>query len=248
MRGSTSSAIRVEANDVLIEYNHFSDLVRESDDQGGLDMFYNYSLRGLIIRYNYWENILGGTEHGAAAIRFDDAISGEKVYGNVFFNCGSKRFGAVQIHGGKDNYVENNLFYKCHASVSFSPWTKKKWHELIRAEKSYNRMYKEVDINSDVYQTRYPELKDSLNANINVNHIYNNLLVGCTKEIIHKSPKEEKMDVQSILKNNTNIESTDKELAYYLQDSVLKSHGLKPIPFSAIGPKGNIYEEIANNE
>ena len=248
MRGSTSSAIRVEANDVLIEYNHFSDLVRESDDQGGLDMFYNYSIRGLVIRYNYWENILGGTDHGAAAIRFDDAISGEKVYGNIFVNCGSKRFGAVQIHGGKDNYVENNLFYKCHASVSFSPWTKEKWNELILAERSVKRIYEEVDINSEVYQSRYPELKDSLNAHINVNYINNNLLVGCTKDIIHKSPKEEKMDVQSILKDNVNLKSADKELAYYLQDSVLNSYGLKPIPYSKIGPQENRYKKFVHSK
>lgn len=247
MRGSTSSAIRVEANDVLIEYNHFSDLVRESDDQGGLDIFYNYSLRGLVIRYNYWENIIGGTHNGAAAVRFDDAISGEKVYGNIFVNCGSIKFGAIQIHGGKDNHVENNLFYKCHASVSFSPWTKEKWNEIILAERSYKNMYEEVDIRSEVYQTRYPELKDSLNANINVNYVNNNLLVGCTNDILYRYPKDEKDHIQSILKENINLESADKELAYYLQDSVLSSHGLKPIPFSEIGPKGNIYQERANH-
>lgn len=246
MRGSTSSAISVNANDVLIEYNHFSDLVRESDDQGGIDMYFDYSLRGLVIRYNYWENILGGTNHGAAAIRFDDIISGEKIYGNVFVNCGSKRFGAVQIHGGKDNYVENNLFYNCHAAVSFSPWTRKYWNERLDMEVSKQRMYEAVDINSELYQTRYPELKNDLHANLNVNYINNNLLVGCTRDIIHKSPKEEKMDVQSILKDNVNLESAEKDLAYYLQDSVLKSHGLKPIPFSEIGLKNNKYQELVN--
>lgn len=246
MRGSTSSAISVSANDVLIEYNNFSDLVRESDDQGGIDMYFDYSLRGLVIRYNYWENIVGGTSHGAAAIRFDDIISGEKIYGNVFVNCGSKRFGAVQIHGGKDNYIENNLFYKCNAAVSFSPWTRKYWNERLAMEVSKHRMYEAVDINSELYKTRYPELKNDLHADLNVNYVNNNLLVGCPRDIIHKSPKEEKLELQSIVKDNANIESADKELAYYLQDSVLKSHGLKPIPFSEIGPKNNKYQKIAD--
>ncbi|MDO4756834.1 MAG: right-handed parallel beta-helix repeat-containing protein, partial [Parabacteroides sp.] len=246
MRGSTSSAISVSANDVLIEYNNFSDLVRESDDQGGIDMYFDYSLRGLVIRYNYWENIVGGTSHGAAAIRFDDIISGEKIYGNVFVNCGSKRFGAVQIHGGKDNYTENNLFYKCNAAVSFSPWTRKYWNERLAMEVSKHRMYEAVDINSELYKTRYPELKNDLHADLNVNYVNNNLLVGCPRDIIHKSPKEEKLELQSIVKDNANIESADKELAYYLQDSVLKSHGLKPIPFSEIGPKNNKYQKIAD--
>ena len=108
-------------------------------------------------------------------------------------------------------------------------------------------MYEEVDIRSEVYQTRYPELKDSLNANINVNYVNNNLLVGCTNDILYRYPKDEKDHIQSILKENINLESADKELAYYLQDSVLSSHGLKPIPFSEIGPKGNIYQERANH-
>ena len=113
-------------------------------------------------------------------------------------------------------------------------------------EVSKQRMYEAVDINSELYQTRYPELKNDLHANLNVNYINNNLLVGCTRDIIHKSPKEEKMDVQSILKDNVNLESAEKDLAYYLQDSVLKSHGLKPIPFSEIGLKNNKYQELVN--
>ena len=51
-RHSSSSALRVEGNEHVIEYNEISDVVNESDDQGGLDMWYNLSYQGNIIRYN----------------------------------------------------------------------------------------------------------------------------------------------------------------------------------------------------
>src|SRR5690606_3853927 len=45
-RFSSSSAMRIEGNDFLVEYNEISHVVKESDDQGGLDMFYNPAYRG----------------------------------------------------------------------------------------------------------------------------------------------------------------------------------------------------------
>ncbi|MBO5660353.1 MAG: hypothetical protein J6R98_04880 [Bacteroidaceae bacterium] len=117
---SSSSAMRIEANECLIEYNQNFHVVTESDDQGGLDMFYNYALRGNVICYNHWRDIRGATHWGSAGVRFDDLISDQLVYGNVFENVGGGHFGGVQIHGGKDNLIENNLFYNCSKAVSFS--------------------------------------------------------------------------------------------------------------------------------
>ena len=45
---SSSSAMRLEGNDITVEYNEISHVVNESDDQGGLDMFYNPSYRGIV--------------------------------------------------------------------------------------------------------------------------------------------------------------------------------------------------------
>ena len=49
-------------------------------------------------------------------------ISGVAIYGNVFERCGAVQFGGVQIHGGKDNLVDGNLFMDCFAGISFSRW------------------------------------------------------------------------------------------------------------------------------
>ncbi len=231
-QGSTSSAMRINGNDVLIEYNRFFDLVKESDDQGGMDMWANPTYRGVIVRYNHWRNIVGGTHNGAAGVRLDDMISGAKVYGNVFERCGSVIFGAVQIHGGKDNKVENNLFYKCFAAVSFTPWGTR-WKSELESSGKQKELYEEVDINSELYRTRYPELNEDIKENADRNFVSDNLVVGCNELFLRENGS-------NVLNNNT-VREADKALDYYLESAVLQRFGLLPIPFRAIGVQRNVY-------
>jgi hypothetical protein len=104
-----SSALRIEGNDHLIELNLIRHVVQESDDQGGLDMFGNPLYRGVVIRWNRWSDIRGGTHNGAAGVRLDDMISGVAVHGNIFEPLRHRPLRRVQIHGGKENLVDGNL-------------------------------------------------------------------------------------------------------------------------------------------
>lgn len=165
-----SSAMRIEGNDHIVEFNIIRDVVKESDDQGGVDMFGNPLYRGVVIRWNRWVDIRGGTHTGAAGVRLDDMISGVVVYGNVFERCGSAMFGGVQIHGGKDNLVDNNLFLDCFAGVSFSRWGEKLW--LERA----GQFFKEAE--TPHYLDRYPELAN-LRTGADVNYLSRNIFVRC---------------------------------------------------------------------
>ena len=165
-----SSALRIEGNDHLIELNIIRNVVRESDDQGGLDMFGNPLYRGVVIRWNRWSDIRGGTEHGAAGVRLDDMISGVSVYGNVFERCGAVHFGGVQIHGGKENLIEGNLFIDCLSGLSFSRWGEKRWLESIE------RFLPQA--NKLPYLNHYPELAD-LKVNADVNFICRNIITRC---------------------------------------------------------------------
>ena len=234
--GSSSSAMRIEGNDVVVEYCHFHDLVQESDDQGAIDIFYNYGYRGNVIRYNLWENIRGGSLHGSAGVRFDDMISGQKVYGNIFRNVGGGHFGGVQIHGGKDNVVEDNLFYNCNIGVSFSPWGQAHWDEALTREEVVKRLYEEVDIDSPLYKERYPELALDIHSNVDRNIIRNNLMVGCRRMFYDEKG-------QNCIINNSALSTGEdaelsKPLEYYLSPEVLASFGLQPIPYEEIGPEG----------
>ncbi len=234
--GSSSSAMRIDGSEALIEYNHFHDLVKESDDQGGLDMYFNYGYRGVVVRYNLWENILGGSLHGAAGVRFDDMISGQLVYGNIFNNVGALNFGAVQIHGGKDNVVDNNVFYKCNSAVSFSQWSEERWNSYLDSEGVHKQLYEDVDISSPLYTERYPDLRRDPRDGVNRNIVKNNLAIGCPVLFFRENGRNK-------LQNNSALflgESAElkKPLEYYLDPEVLESFGLEPIPYKEIGPEG----------
>ncbi len=229
-RYSSSSAMRLEGNDFLIEYNEIDHVVNESDDQGGLDIFYNPSYRGIVVQYNHWADIYGGTRHGAAGVRLDDMISGMYIYGNIFERCGSHDFGAIQIHGGKENKIDNNLFYKCPSAVSFEGYGKK-WFEAMDRPEVQKKLYEEVDIDSPTYLEKYPDLKN-IRTNIDINSAADNLVVGCEKTFTRM------VDLQ-ILSNNTSIPDNGKDLLYFCAPEVLEKYGLKPIPYQKIGPKLN---------
>jgi hypothetical protein len=229
---SSSSAMRLEGNDFTVEFNEVSEVVNESDDQGGVDIFYNPSYRGINIRYNRWSDISGGTHSGAAGVRLDDMISGVNIYGNIFEKCGSVIFGGVQIHGGKDNLVENNLFFNCNAAVSFSSWGEKRWLKELDTLAIQKKIYEEVDIRSQLYLGKYPELK-TIRENADVNTVKNNLIINCKNEFLRT-----KKDVQ-ILINNPVIQANGKNAEAFCNPEILANYGLKPIPFEKIGPKNN---------
>jgi len=212
-----SSALRVEGNEHLIELNLIRNVVKESDDQGGLDMFGNPLYRGVVIRWNRWSDIRGGTQHGAAGVRLDDMISGVAIYGNIFERCGAVHFGGVQIHGGKENLVDNNVFIDCLAGVSFSRWGESRWLESI--EKFLPQA------KSPVYAQRYPELAD-LKQNPNVNFICRNLFVRCDDVFI----RDGQVQLTALNKIGGQFEAevaTTRPLPALL---------FEPIPVTEIGP------------
>ena len=180
MHDIPSSAINLGGNGHVVEFNEVHHVVVESDDQGGVDMFGNPTFRGNIFRYNYWHHI-GNWQHvgeelscGAAGIRLDDAISGVLIYGNVFYKTSSGRagFGGVQIHGGKDNVVDNNFFIDCATAISFSPWGEKRWQQ-------YNaKSLQSPEIDTALYLSRYPDLA-RLSEDHDVNVVCRNLVVQC---------------------------------------------------------------------
>jgi hypothetical protein len=226
---SSSSAMRLEGNDFTIEYNQIDHVVTESDDQGGVDMWFNPSFRGINIRYNYWADIAGGSHEGAAAIRFDDMISGEAITGNIFERCGNLRFGAIQIHGGKDNIIDNNIFYQCRAAVSFEHWGDR-WDKELNSDEIQFKLFTDVNIYSTVYLSKYPELLN-LSKDIDIHTISNNLIIDCTDKILRSNGKQR-------LSNNHVITNADTDATFCLERKYEK-YGVAPIPIDEIGPKQN---------
>jgi len=229
LRKAPSSAFSLAGNDVVAEFNFIENVVQESDDQGAFDLYLNPSMRGIKLRYNYWKDAVGGTRYGVGGIRLDDLISGIEISGNVFDNCGSVEFGAVQIHGGSENFIEDNLFYKCRYAVSFTTYGEEKWTETYNSIQ--NILFNEVDIHSEQYLIRYPEIRE-LGKNIDVNIVRNNVVYGCKELFFNDGGRQ-------IVSNNVEISDDGRNVGQLCDRKFLHSLGIKAIPFEEMGIKEN---------
>jgi hypothetical protein len=133
----------------------------------------------------------------------------------------------VQIHGGKDNVVNNNLFYKCNAAVSFTGWSEDRWLKSLDSPVIKKKIYEDVDISSPIYLQKYPNLKD-IRLNPNLNAITNNLIVDCKNQFLRKNYRQVEI-------NNTALKAEFKGIESFYSGKLLKKYGLNPIPYKKIG-------------
>lgn len=235
-------AMRIEGNDHLIEFNEFHDVVRESDDQGAIDMWYNFSYRGNVIRYNYFHDIGNDMGCGQAGVRLDDAISGTVIYGNVFRRCSRAHFGAVQIHGGKDNWVDNNLIVDCRHGVSFSGWGEKRWNEFLESDTTRNLVYAKADIDKPPYTTRYPEITQ-LRERIDVNRIWRNVTVDCGSLLTRDNGIQDLADNRVLAKDPGFLDRENGDFRLKPGAELLHLSGFQAIPFDEIGLYDDEYRQ-----
>lgn len=220
-----SSAIRIDGDDMIVEYNEIYNVVTESDDQGGADMFGDPTHQGNVYRHNYWHDI--GNSPGALAecgrngIRLDDAISGTLIFGNIFERCTAGGFGAVQIHGGTANTIENNLFIDCAAAVSFDPWETQLWRDHVTDRLAGPKAV----FAPDLYAQRYPQFTTLLDRS-NANRVRRNATLRCDQLLRNPPPPTETAD---------NVILPDRPFSMQTAPAVLSLPGLDPIPVGEIG-------------
>ena len=182
-----SSAMRIEGNEHLIASNLVERAVLESDDQGAADLWGDPTYRGNKFIHNIWRNIgnkAADSYCGQAAIRFDDAICGNLVYGNRFENCAVGKFGGVQINGGRGNVIRNNLFTGCEKGVSFiSGWPLARWRTFL-SQDNVKTLIAAVD--GEVYRAKYPEWAGIADAP-QINVVENNIFVGVKAMVFGKT-------------------------------------------------------------
>jgi hypothetical protein len=232
---SPGHAMRLEGNDQVVEYNDVHHVIRETDDQGAVDIFYNITYRGLVLRYNFWHFMGDGSDRLMhAGIRLDDAISGVTMYGNVFYNSSEGLFGGVQIHGGNSNVVENNLFVRCKYGVSFSQWGADRWRKFIEGPDAKKMTAETVDISKPPYSTRYPALAH-LTENIDINMIWRNIACGCSEFLTRDNNKENMLDNLLTAEDTGIVAPHNGDFSFRAGSSLLGQTGFRPIPFQEIG-------------
>ena len=237
---SPHHGMRVEGYEHLIEFNEIHSVVYEADDQAGIDMFGNPAYRGNVIRHNFWHHI--GSGHnvaGQAGIRLDDFISAVLVYGNVFYRCAGGRFGGVQIHGGKDNIVDNNLFIDCKYALSFSPWGESRWLERLGRESTRGAIARGgVDVAKPPHATRYPDLAQMAD-NPDRNFIWRNLAVDCGRFSVRDPGKNEMADNHALSGDPGFADPENLDFSVTEDSPIFDRFGFRLIPFHEIG----LYED-----
>ena len=232
-------AIGLGGNDHLIEYNNIYSTGLETDDSGAFYMGRNPSERGNVIRYNYWHEIGSTRALGSAAVYFDDGTGGQTVFGNVFYKTSAGQFGAVFLHGGHDNVVDNNIFVDCTRAVGHAPWGDDGWNEWLTGDLWKERLYKEVDISSAIYLDAYPQLRDYMNSakTPRVNYASRNVVIKCG------ALSSGNWDISDTLMLNFDpgfIDMANKNFALKHDSMVYrKIPGFEPIPFDRMGLIGN---------
>jgi hypothetical protein len=99
-------AILVNGQDHVFEFNEVTAYGFGSADTGSFYSWLDWTIRGVVIRYNFLYDTVG-------SVNPDDGASGVHVYGNVF---AGPRTG-VWIASGPDHVVENNIFVKDEGPV-----------------------------------------------------------------------------------------------------------------------------------
>ena len=113
----------------VIEYNEIRDVNRETNDAGAIEHHGpDKKWSGNIYRHNIIVNSLGlktdylgrfMTPHYAWGIYLDDWASGSTIVGNIIVN---NSVGGVNMHGGWDNRIENNILVNgLFRQLSLSP-------------------------------------------------------------------------------------------------------------------------------
>jgi len=229
-------AIMFNGNENIIEYNEIYRLLLETNDAGTVYTGRNPSEQGNIIRYNYFHHIGKVKGHGTNSVYFDDGHCGNTVFGNVFYKGGvpgNAKMGAMFIHGGRYNIVDNNIFIECEQAYNESPWDQDRWKAFWNEEPWHSWLYVDVDITKPPYSDRYPWLKnimDDTRPNI------------LSRNFVYKCGKFRDRGTQELVDNFETTEDPGfvdaAQCNFLLKDDswvYKKIPGFKKIPFDKIG-------------
>ena len=153
------SGIQYYGNDHRIEYNDLYDLAHESGDVGGINTGGDYTEMGTVIRHNYIHDTHGYGEGGFRGIYLDLPGSNTTIFGNILANVDI----GVFFNSGRDNVVENNIFYNCHPSVNIYIWPHRSYFAPGGAWKIHEKL-QDVHFTQPPYSIRYPRLPHYLDT------------------------------------------------------------------------------------
>lgn len=238
------TAIGFTGNDHLVEYNRINRVVTQANDAAAIythgvlhpahSPIETWTMRGNVVRYNYLSDLSGFEGKGCRGVYLDDMFSGVHVHGNFFRKVTG--LGAVFIGGGRDNFVESNLFVDCSTSLYVDSrglnWAAKNAEQAEQEARS-------LPLDQPPWSDRYPELRNILDDSPREprgNVFAHNIVTGPPDWSILRGLAK---DLTVIRDNLIGVDPQFRDAAagdYRLaEDSPGWGVGFKPIPFEKIG-------------
>jgi len=150
------AGITYNGNNHVVEYNELTRLCLDTGDVGGIYTGRDWSAQGSVLRYNYIHR-LGGVKGNSNAIYLDDLASGQTITGNILH----KVHRGMMIGGGRDNVVENNIFFDFRIGVHLDArgigWSRKLIEGRQGGWDMFGRLEK-MPYDKPPYSDQYPEL------------------------------------------------------------------------------------------
>jgi hypothetical protein len=233
---SPHSAIILNGNDHLIELNEIHHVCLDTDDAGAFYLGRDWTERGNVVRYNYFHDL--GDAKWVQAVYLDDFACGTLVYGNLFYRANR----AVQLGGGRDNTIENNVMVDCKLGLQIDArglgWAKNYFDGTVTT--LFDRL-KAVNYTQPPWSVRYPKLVNILEdepavpkgneivRNIHVGGQWVVMLDGLTDKVIHFQDNLLDADPHFVDAAAGDFRLRDDSPAFQL--------GFKPLPLDQIGPR-----------
>ncbi len=252
------NAILLGGNDHVIEYNEVHDVCKQTGDSGAFYMGRDWTMRGNVVRFNYFHDLrnetgVKGEFHDVMAVYLDDTAAGTTVFGNVFVRAGH----AIEIGGGRDIAVQNNVFVDCRPAVSLDArgtgWAAK--YLVPGGGWTMQERLAAVPYDGPLYAARYPHLANLLSDNPaapKYDVIQNNVAAHCPDwlQIQDKADTlpgitiKDNLTDQNPTFNAIQSDLTEKDHVfvdaahgnYRLQGGAVSfAPGFRPVPFAKMG-------------
>lgn len=234
---SAHMAIGFYGQKCIIEYNEIYNVCNDTLDSGAIYAGLTFTAPGNIMRFNYIHDIenkvkeMTGTATTVVGIYFDERLSGEYVYSNVFENIDRACF----IGSGRYNTIEKNVMINCPQSVYISRyWTFNE--SLLDGLKIYE--------NNALWQKEFPwigetandEPKDPKYNRVNDNALYNSALPQIPEKYSYLLDP-----TGNVIFDSTDIfaDYDNKDFSILAKSDIYKEiPGFGVIPFGEIGLTG----------
>ena len=229
-------AIAFSGNDHTIEFNEIHSVCYESNDAGAIYSGRDWTMRGTMIRHNFFHHINGFEGRGCVGVYLDDMFCGTTISGNLFYKVTRAAF----IGGGRDCRIENNIFVDCnpalHIDARAMGWAGYHVNDIMKTRLTA------MPYKSALWIERYPGLVDIWEdepAAPKGNVVARNISVGGKWDGVHDEARAYVAFADNLIDATPHFEGIPPENFQLRDDSPAYKFGFKRIPIEQIG----LYED-----